>query len=90
MTFVLARGAIESHPLVTIGSGASPSEAIDKMLEKNVRHLLVVVNGDNDTRNEPVGIITSLDLIRYGTDDRSKGEDSNTIETIYRILDYYR
>jgi CBS domain-containing protein len=81
---------IESFPLIMIGSEALPSEAIDKMLEKNVRHLLVVKSENNTSNNKPVGIITPLDLFRYSTDDHSEGEGSNIIETIYRILDYYR
>lgn len=32
---------IMSSPLITIRSGSSPSEAIDAMLQNNVRHLLV-------------------------------------------------
>jgi CBS domain-containing protein len=82
---------IDSYPLIMIGSEASVSEAIDKMLEKNVRHLLVVNDENKTGNNKPVGIITPLDLVRYGTDDdHSAGEAGNIIETIHRILDYYR
>jgi hypothetical protein len=59
------------------------------MLEKNVRHLLVV-NSENNTNNNKPGIITPLDLFRYSTDDHSKEEGSNIIETMHHILDYYR
>jgi hypothetical protein len=53
---------------------------------------LLVINDENKTsNNKPVGIITPLDLVRYGTDDgHSAGEAGNIIETIHRILDYYR
>jgi CBS domain-containing protein len=82
---------IDSYPLIMIGSEASVPEAIDKMLEKNVRHLLVVNDENKTGNNKPVGIITPLDLVRYGTDDdHSAGEAGNIIETIHHILDYYR
>ena len=35
---------IMSSPLITIDSKSSPSEAVDIMLQNNVRHLLVIDN----------------------------------------------
>jgi len=46
-----------SSLLITIDSKESPSIAADLMLQKNVRHLLVVESGNAD---RPVGIVTPL------------------------------
>ena len=75
---------IMSSPLLTINSNSSPSEAADMMLQKNVRHLLVVDNDKSDI-NKPIGIVTPLDFTKYeeyaNTDD-----DKDAIE---KILEYY-
>ena len=52
---------IISSPIITIDSSSSASEAVDMMVQKNVRHLLVVDKKNNNI-NKPVGIITPLDL----------------------------
>src|SRR5215207_62393 len=51
-----------SSPLITIDSKESPSIAADLMLQKNVRHLLVVESGNAD---RPIGIVTPLDFTRH-------------------------
>jgi CBS domain-containing protein len=51
-----------SSPIITIDSSSSASEAIDRMVQNNVRHLLVVDKNNNNSINKPVGIITPLDL----------------------------
>lgn len=75
---------IMSSPLITINSNSSPSVAADMMLQKNVRHLLVVDNDKSDI-NKPIGIVTPLDFTKYeeyaNTDD-----DKDAIE---KILEYY-
>ena len=53
---------IMSSPIITIDSSSSASEAVDMMVQKNVRHLLVVDKKNNNNINKPVGIITPLDL----------------------------
>jgi len=53
---------IISSPIITIDSSSSASEAIDRMVQNNVRHLLVVDKNNNNSINKPVGIITPLDL----------------------------
>ena len=53
---------IMSSPIITIDSNSSASEAVDMMVQKNVRHLLVVDKKNNNNINKPVGIITPLDL----------------------------
>jgi CBS domain-containing protein len=53
---------IMSSPVITISSKSSPSKAADMMLQHNVRHLLVVDNGD---KNKPIGMITPLDFTRH-------------------------
>ena len=53
---------IMSSPIITIDSSSSASEAVDTMVQKNVRHLLVVDKKNNNNINKPVGIITPLDL----------------------------
>src|SRR5215218_8472721 len=50
---------IMSSPLITINSNSSPSVAADMMLQKNVRHLLVVDNDKSDI-NKPIGMVTPL------------------------------
>jgi len=77
---------IMSSPLITISPKSSPSEAADMMLQHNVRHLLVVDRGDDDSSNsnKPVGIITPLDFTRYQEYANDKEKD-----TIEKILEYY-
>ena len=72
---------IMSSPLITISSKSSPSKAADMMLQHNVRHLLVVDNGDN---NKPIGMITPLDFARH--QGYIANEDREAIE---KMLEYY-
>ncbi len=72
---------IMSSPLIVINSNLSPSIAIDKMLQNNVRHLLVV---DNTDANKPVGIITPLDFTKY--EEYTNEDEKDNIE---KILEYY-
>jgi CBS domain-containing protein len=74
---------IMSSPLITINSKESPSIAADLMLQKNVRHLLVV---DTSNADKPVGIVTPLDFTRFQD---FKNEEINR-DDIEKILDYYR
>ena len=74
---------IMSSPLITIDSKESPSRAADLMLQKNVRHLLVV---DTSNADKPVGIVTPLDFTRFQD---FKNEEINR-DDIENILDYYR
>ena len=80
---------IMSSPLITITSRASPSEAADKMLQHNVRHLLIVGTGGHnnsvtDNINKPLGIVTPLDFTRYQEYAEDKEKD-----TIEKLLEYY-
>jgi CBS domain-containing protein len=71
-----------SSPIITIDSTASPSKAVDMMLQHDVRHLVVVNN--NDESSKPIGMITPLDL-RAGeyTDDALR-------DSIEELSAYYR
>ena len=73
---------IMSSPLITINSDSSPATAADRMLQKNVRHLLVV--DDKTDINKPIGIITPRDFTRY--QEYAANEDKDAIE---KILEYY-
>jgi CBS domain-containing protein len=77
---------IMSSPLITINSRSSPSEAIDAMLQNNVRHLLVVNNNKtlDDKEDKPIGMITPLDFTRS---QGYAGSDNN--ETTEKLLEYY-
>jgi CBS domain-containing protein len=76
---------IMSFPLITIESTSLPSEAIDVMLQNNVRHLLVLdSNKTSNDKNKPIGIITPLDFIR--SQDYT-GSDKN--DNIEMLLEYY-
>ena len=77
---------IMSSPLITIKSRSSPSEAIDAMLQNNVRHLLVVDNNKtlDDKEDRPIGMITPLDFTRS---QGYAGSDNN--DTIEKLLEYY-
>jgi CBS domain-containing protein len=75
---------IMSSPLITVKSKSLSSEAVDIMLQNNVRHLLVIDDQSSEYVNKPIGIITPLDFTRY---QGYKGsDDSNTIE---KLLEYY-
>ena len=74
---------IMSLPLVTITAGESLSTAIDRMLQHNIRHLLVVDN-KIDT-NKPIGIVTPKDLTRYQKFTR---DDTNQ-SVLEKIFEYY-
>jgi CBS domain-containing protein len=68
-----------SSPLITIKASSSISTAADMMLKNDVRHLLIVDDG-----NKPIGIITPLDFTRY--QDYTADEDREAIE---RVLENY-
>lgn len=73
-----------SSPLITIESKSSPSEAVDSMLQNNVRHLLVVDNESSEDVNKPIGIITPLDFTKS---QGYAGSDDN--DTLEKLLEYY-
>ena len=73
-----------SSPLITIESKSSPSEAVDSMLQNNVRHLLVVDNESSEDVNKPIGIITPLDFMKS---QGYAGSDDN--DTLEKLLEYY-
>jgi CBS domain-containing protein len=75
---------IISSPLITIESLSSPSEAVDIMLQNNVRHLLVVDNESSEEVNKPIGIITPLDFTKS---QGYAGSDDN--DTLEKLLEYY-
>jgi CBS domain-containing protein len=63
--------------LITINSSSSLSVAAETMLKNNIRHLLVVDEGD---ANKPIGIITPLDFTRY--QEYTVDEDKEAIEDV--------
>ena len=77
---------IMSSPLITIESRSSPSEAIDTILQNNVRHLLVVDNNKtlDDKEDRPIGMITPLDFTR--SQDYAGSDNNDNIE---KLLEYY-
>ena len=75
---------IMSSPLITIESKLSASEAVNIMLQNNVRHLLVVNNESPEDVNKPIGIVTPLDFTRF---EGYAGSDDN--DTIEKLLEYY-
>jgi CBS domain-containing protein len=75
---------IMSSPLITVKSKSLSSEAVDIMLQNNVRHLLVIDNESSEDVNKPVGIITPLDFTRS---QGYAGSDDN--DTIEKLLEYY-
>jgi CBS domain-containing protein len=80
-------GEIMSSPLITITSDKSPSAAADIMLQKGVRHLLII---DKDKSNEFVGLITPLDFLR--SQESIVDEDKEAIEKVldtYEAISYY-
>jgi signal-transduction protein with cAMP-binding, CBS, and nucleotidyltransferase domain len=75
---------IMSSPLITIDSESSATTATDLMLKNNVRHLLVIDSESKDN-NQPIGIITPLDLVRYEEFTRDEGRK----DVLEMILEYY-
>ena len=75
---------IMSSPLITIDSESSATTATDLMLKNNVRHLLVIDNESKDN-NQPIGIITPLDLVKYEEDTHDEGRK----DALEMILEYY-
>ena len=73
-----------SSPLITVKSKSLLSEAVDIMLQNNVRHLLVIDNESSEDVNKPIGIITPLDFTRS---QGYAGSDDN--DTIEKLLEYY-
>ena len=74
---------IMSLPLITINPNDPPSTAIDRMLQHNIRHLIVV---DNTTEiSQPIGIVTPRDLTRYQEFNR---DDANK-DNLEKILEYF-
>ena len=82
-TTMVKNKEIMSSPLITIDSKSSPSVAADMMLQKNVRHLLVV--DDKSDINKPIGIVTPLDFTKYA-EYANTDDDKDAIE---KILEYY-
>jgi CBS domain-containing protein len=72
---------IMSSPLITIDSNSSASVAVDVMLQNNIRHLLVV---DKSNTNNPIGIITPLDLRD------EEYTDEGLKHAIEELSEYYR
>lgn len=83
-TSKISNKEIMSSPLITIESKSSPSEAVDSMLQNNVRHLLVVDNESSEDVNKPIGIITPLDFTKS---QGYAGSDDN--DTLEKLLEYY-
>ena len=54
------------------------------MLKNNVRHLLVIDNESKDS-NQPIGIITPLDLVKY--EEYTRDEEHKDV--LEMILEYY-
>ena len=75
---------IMSSPLITVKSKSLLSEAVDIMLQNNVRHLLVIDNEWSEDVNKPTGIITPLDFIK--SQGYAGSDDSDNIE---KLLEYY-
>jgi CBS domain-containing protein len=75
---------IMSSPLIPVKSKSLTSEAVDIMLQNNVRHLLVIDNESSEDVNKPIGIITPLDFTR--SQGYAGSDDNNTIE---KLLEYY-
>lgn len=74
---------IMSLPLITINPDEPPSTAIDRMLQHNIRHLIVV---DKTTEiSQPIGIVTPRDLTRYQEFIR---DDANK-DNLEKILEYF-
>jgi len=80
-------GEIMSSPVITITSDKSLAAAADVMLQKGVRHLLIM---DKDKSNEFIGLITPLDFLK--SQKSVIDEDKEAIEKvldIYESISYY-
>ena len=75
---------IMSSPLITVKSKSLSSEAVDIMLQNNVRHLLVIDDKSSEDVNKPIGMITPLDFTRH--QEHVANEDREAIE---KMLEYY-
>jgi CBS domain-containing protein len=88
-TNAIAIKQIMSTPLLTIESSCTPAAAADIMLQRKVRHLVVVDNGNkNDTsasQNKLLGIITPLDFARF----EEFPNDEVGKDEIEMMLEYY-
>jgi CBS domain-containing protein len=73
---------IMSSPLLTIKANTSVAEAADLMINRKVRHLLVV---EDNEQTEPLGIVTQTDFAHY-LDQNLDLDDVNTriIESLKR------
>ncbi len=79
---------IMSSPVITITNDKSPSAAAEAMLQKGVRHLLIL---DNDQSSGFVSLITPLDFLKFQK--LIVDEDKEAIEKIldtYESIDYYQ
>ena len=83
-TSKLINKEIVSSPLISIDSNSSASQAVDMMLQNNVRHLLVVDSETSEGLNKPIGIITPLDFTRS---EGYAGSDDN--DTVEKLLEYF-
>lgn len=83
-TSTVTNREIMSSPIITIEYISSPSDAADKMLQYNIRHLLVVNSANDKPDDNPVGILTPRDFTRYQEYANETERDS-----IERILEYY-
>jgi len=72
---------IMSSNLIFIQSNSSASEAVDLMVQNNIRHLLVI---DKENIEKPVGMITPLDL-RW-----EEYSDEGLMDAIEELSMYYR
>jgi CBS domain-containing protein len=86
-TSTITNKQIMSVPLIVIDSASSAATAADMMLQRNVRHLLVVDRGDNNRPNAKkyVGIITPLDFARY----EEFPNDEVGKDEIEKMLEYF-
>ncbi len=75
---------IMSSPIITIEYSSSTSDAADKMLQYNIRHLLVVNSAYENPDDNPIGILTPRDFTRYQEYANESEKDS-----IEKILEYY-
>jgi CBS domain-containing protein len=83
-TSTVTNKEIMSSPIITIEYSSSTSDATDKMLQYNIRHLLVVNSAYENPDDNPVGILTPRDFTRYQEYANESEKDS-----IERISEYY-
>ena len=83
-TSKLINKEIVSSPLISIDSNSSASQAVDMMLQNNVRHLLVVDSESSEGLDKPIGIVTPLDFTKS---EGYAGSDDN--DTIEKLLEYF-